>query len=156
MFPIEEKSYSLKHNEYDVYITHPSTLDNSYIDVNENMILSSKYYDSFEFKFNELFDSFNLVNPKKIHDFILLNDDLFDYLDKIVILLHKYFDDRKYNLEFSSDPEIPNLSQLVLYVESKESSFDEDWSLLRDLNKEIIRIGEFPSTLKRLISVDLW
>ena len=154
MSPIE---YSLKHEGFDKkYITHPSTLNNSYIDVNEKMILSSKYYDSFEFKFNDLSDSFKLINPNEIYDFILLNDDLFDYLDRITYLLHEYFYERKYYLEFSLDPEISNLSQLVLYVESNEVSFDEDWDLLRNLNKKIIRIDEFPSTLKRLVSVDLW
>ncbi|WP_346661487.1 hypothetical protein [uncultured Methanobrevibacter sp.] len=135
------------------YMTAPISSNNNCFD---EVIQFSKYFESFEFKFNELYNEFKLINPKDIHNFILLNDDLFDYLEKIIILLHTYFNDREYYLEFSLDPEIQNLSQLILYVKSGESSFDRDWDLLRNLNKEIRHIGEFPSTLKKLISVDLW
>ena len=84
------------------------------------------------------------------------NDDLFEYLDKIVILLHKFFQNKKYCLEFSLDPEIQDLSQLIIYINTTELSFDRDWGVLRELNKEIRHIDDFPLTLKRLVSVDLW
>lgn len=138
----------------EVYITSPINLDSNYI--NAEPILISKYFDLFEFKFNELYDEFNLINPKEIYKFIIRNDDLFEYLDKIVILLHKFFQNKKYCLEFSLDPEIQDLSQLIIYINTTELSFDGDWELLRELNKEIRHIDEFPLTLKRLVSVDLW
>ena len=138
----------------ETYITFPSTLDSNYI--NAEPILISKYFDSFDFKFNELYNEFNLINPKEIYKFILCNDDLFEYIDKIVILLHKSFQNKKYCLEFSLDPEIQDLSQLIIYIDTNDESFDRDWALLRDLNKEIRHIKEFPLTLKKLISVDLW
>ena len=129
-------------------------MDGNYI--NAEPILISKYFDSFEFKFNELYNEFNLINPKDIYKFIIWNDDLFEYLDKIVILLHKFFQNKKYCLEFSLDPEIQDLSQLIIYINTNELSFDGDWELLRELNKEIRHIDEFPLSLKRLVSVDLW
>lgn len=138
----------------EAYITSPINLDSNYI--NAEPILISKYFDSFEFKFNELYNEFNLINPKEIYKFIIWNDDLFEYLDKIVILLHKFFQNKKYCLEFSLDPEIQDLSQLIIYINTTELSFDGDWELLRELNKEIRHIDEFPLTLKRLVSVDLW
>lgn len=138
----------------EVYITSPINLDSNYIKAEP--ILISKYFDSFEFKFNELYNEFNLINPKDIYKFIIWNDDLFEYLDKIVILLHKFFQNKKYCLEFSLDPEIQDLSQLIIYINTNELSFDGDWELLRELNKEIRHIDEFPLSLKRLVSVDLW
>lgn len=138
----------------EVYITSPINLDSNYIKAEP--ILISKYFDSFEFKFNELYNEFNLINPKEIYKFIIWNDDLFEYLDKIVILLHKFFQNKKYCLEFSLDPEIQDLSQLIIYINTSELSFDGDWELLRELNKEIRHIDEFPLSLKRLVSVDLW
>lgn len=130
----------------EVYITSPINLDSNYIKAEP--ILISKYFDSFEFKFNELYNEFNLINPKDIYKFIIWNDDLFEYLDKIVILLHKFFQNKKYCLEFSLDPEIQDLSQLIIYINTNELSFDGDWELLRELNKEIRHIDEFPLTLK--------
>ena len=141
-------------DDTDVYITYPFTLDSSYI--NSETILTSKYFDSFDFKFNELYNEFNLINPKDIYKFILLNDNLFDYLDKITLLIHKFFQNKKYCLEFSLDPEVQDLSQLIIYINTDELSFDKDWELLRELNKEIRHVDGFPSTLKRMISVDLW
>ena len=112
MNPIELQFDEKEDNE--VYITSPINLDSSYI--NTEPILISKYFDSFEFKFNELYNEFNLINPKEIYKFIIGNDDLFEYLDKIVILLHKFFQNKKYCLEFSLDPEIQDLSQLIIYI----------------------------------------
>lgn len=138
----------------EMYMTTPIPSNNS-VSL-DNVINVSKYFESFEFKFNELCEEFNLINPRDIHNFILLNDDLFEYLDKITFLLHTFFKDREYYLEFSLDPEIQALSQLILYVKCDESSFDDDWKMMRNLNKEIRHIEEFPSTLKKLLSVDLW
>lgn len=138
----------------EAYITSPINLNSNYI--NAEPILISKYFDSFDFKFNELYDKFNLSNPKEIYKFIIQNDDLFGYLDKIVILLDNFFQNKKYCLEFSLDPEIQDLSQLIIYINTNELSFDRDWEVLRELNKEIRHIDEFPLTLKRLVSVDLW
>lgn len=152
MNPVELQFDEKDDNE--VYITSPINLDSNYI--NAEPILISKYFDSFEFKFNELYNEFNLINPKEIYKFIIWNDDLFEYLDKIVILLHKFFQNKKYCLEFSLDPEIQDLSQLIIYINTSELSFDGDWELLREFNKEIRHIDEFPLTLKRLVSVDLW
>lgn len=152
MNPVELQFDEKEDNE--VYITSPINLDSNYI--NAEPILISKYFDSFEFKFNELYNEFNLINPKEIYKFIIWNDDLFEYLDKIVILLHKFFQNKKYCLEFSLDPEIQDLSQLIIYINTTELYFDRDWELLRELNKEIRHIDEFPLTLKKLVSVDLW
>lgn len=152
MNPVELQFNEKEDNE--VYITSPINLDSNYIKAEP--ILISKYFDSFEFKFNELYNKFNLSNPKEIYKFIMQNDDLFEYLDKIVILLHKFFQNKKYCLEFSLDPEIQDLSQLIIYINTTELSFDRDWGVLRELNKEIRHIDDFPLTLKRLVSVDLW
>ena len=152
MNPVELQFNEKEDNE--VYITSPINLDSNYIKAEP--ILISKYFDSFEFKFNELYNKFNLSNPKEIYKFIMQNDDLFEYLDKIVILLHKFFQNKKYCLEFSLDPEIQDLSQLMIYINTTELYFDRDWEILRELNKEIRHIDEFPLTLKRLVSVDLW
>lgn len=152
MCPVESLFNEKEDNQ--MYITPPITLDSNYI--NSEPISISKYFDLFDFKFNELDEKFNLINPKDIHDFILRNDDLFEYLDDIIILLHKFFQNKNYCLEFSFDPEIQDLSQLIIYINTNELSFDNDWELLRKLNKEIRLIDKFPLTLKKLVSVDLW
>ncbi len=141
-------------NYDEIYITLPASLNDTYFE--SKPISYSKYFESFEFKFNQLFNDFTLINPIEIQEFILLHDDLFDYLGKINELLRTVFKDNEYYLEFSSDPEIQTLSQLIVYVKSEEYSFDDDWNLLRILNKKIRSIEEFPSSLKRLLSVDLW
>ena len=152
MCPVESLFNEKEDNQ--MYITPPITLDSNYI--NSEPISISKYFDLFDFKFNELDEKFNLINPKDIHDFILRNDDLFEYLDEIIILLHKFFQNKNYCLEFSFDPEIQDLSQLIIYINTNELSFDNDWELLRKLNKEIRHIDKVPLTLKKLVSVDLW
>ena len=138
----------------DAYITLPSSLKDEYIE--SNPISYSKYFESFVFKFNELYNEFNLINPVEIQEFILLHDDLFDYLNEIKTLLQLYFKNKDYCLEFSIDPEEPLLNQLVIYITSDESSFDNNWELLRKVNKKIRYIDKFPSSLKKLVSVDLW
>lgn len=141
-------------DDNEMYSTSPINLDNNYI--NTEPILISKYFNSFDYKFNSLYDEFNLINPKEIYKFILNNDDLFEYLDNVVKLIHKFFPNKKYCLEFSLDPEIYDLSQLIIYINTNDISFDGDWELLRQLNKEIRYINELPLNLKKLLSVDLW
>ena len=54
------------------YMTAPISSNNNCFD---EVIQFSKYFESFEFKFNELYNEFKLINPKDIHNFILLNDE---------------------------------------------------------------------------------
>lgn len=138
----------------DTYITLPASLKDEYFE--SKPISYSKYFESFEFKFNELSNDFNLINIMEIQDFILLHDDLFDYLSQIKLLLQNYFSEYDYCLEFYSDPELQSLNQLVIYINGDESSFDEDWSSLKRMNSEINELGNFPNSVKHLISVDLW
>lgn len=142
-------------NHDESYKTSPKSLNNDYINV-DNVISISKYYDFFDFKFNKLSNEFNLINPKEIYDFILLHDDLFDYLDQIKLFLQKYFHDNDYCLEFSFDPEFKSLNQLVVYINSNDASFEEDWLLLKKVNHDIYNLSKFSTKIKHLISVDLW
>ena len=121
-----------------------------------DLISYSRYFESFNFKFDELSNDFNLINPDNIQKFILLHYALFDYLDEIKKLLNVYFKNKTYCLEFFIDPEDSLLNQLIIYIDSDDSSFDEDWELLRMVNKKIRYLDNFPGSLKKLVSVDLW
>ena len=110
----------------------------------------------FDKKFDELYDHFLVLNNTELKEFIKSHDDLLLLIDKINPLLKKIFPNFVYILDFNQDPEFQYLNQVVIYIHIGQSSFDENWALLRQLNKEIINIGEFPSQLKRLLSVDLW
>ncbi|WP_305514436.1 hypothetical protein [Methanobrevibacter sp. V14] len=138
----------------EMYVTSPASLNDNYFE--SNPISYLKYFESFEFKFNELSNNFNLINPKEIHEFILLHDDLFDYLNELKNLLQLSFKNNDFCIEFSIDPEDSLLNQLVIYINSNDSSFDSDWELLRKVNKKIRSFDKFPSSLKKLVSVDLW
>lgn len=113
---------------------------------------SSPAYTNIE---NQLKDyGFELVNKEEILNFISQNTGLLDLITSSVPIIKKYFQDCNYVLEFEIDPEISDLSQLVLYVKVDDDSFDESWEKMRILNKEIRNIS-YENSLNGLFSVDL-
>ena len=97
---------------------------------------------------------FELVNKEEILNFISLNTGLLDLITSSMFIIKKYFRDCDCVLEFEIDPEISDLSQLVLYVKVDTDSFDESWEKMRIMNKEIRKIS-YKNSLNGLFSVDL-
>ncbi|KZX11328.1 hypothetical protein MBORA_15730 [Methanobrevibacter oralis] len=144
--------HKIKENSFvEEYFQSPSSQED--ISYKESIMEYDRFFDK---KFDELYDHFLVLNNTELKEFIKSHDDLLLLIDKINPLLKKIFPNFVYILDFNQDPEFQYLNQVVIYIHIGQSSFDENWALLRQLNKEIINIGEFPSQLKRLLSVDLW
>ena len=110
----------------------------------------------FDKKFDELYEDFLVFNNAELKKFIKSNDDLLLLIDKIYPLLNKYFPDFVFILDFNQDPEFESLNQVEIFIHIAESGYDENWNKLKLLNNEIDGLNEFPYSIKRLISVDLW
>lgn len=144
--------HKIKENSFvEEYFQSPSSQED--ISYKESIMEYDRFFDK---KFDELYDHFLVLNNTELKEFIKSHDDLLLLIDKINPLLKKIFPNFVYILDFNQDPEFQYLNQVVIYIHIGQSSFDENWALLRQLNKEIRNIGEFPSQLKRLLSVDLW
>lgn len=118
-------------------------------------IITIDYQETFKSNFDELSENYDLINPKKIYEFIKLNNDLLNALYQILPLLKKYFPSEKFLLKFVPDYEFEELNQLVIYICTNEDNFDNNWNLLNKLNDEIdeLKLNIFVSNL---IAVDLW
>lgn len=144
--------HKIKENSFvEEYFQSPSSQED--ISYKESIMEYDKFFIK---KFNELYNQFHVLNNTELKEFIKNHDDLLLLIDKINPLLKKIFPNFVYILDFNQDPEFQYLNQVVIYIHIGQSSFDENWALLRQLNKEIRNIDEFPSQLKRLLSVDLW
>lgn len=130
--------------------------DKKYKQFNDEIILHD-YAHLFINQFQENFlREYELINSNEIRNFIFKNDDLIELFHEINFLIKKYFNDYPCSLEFVQDPEFNSLNQLVIYVHGEESSFDEDWGILKQLNKEIRMLNISNKDVKSLVSVDLW
>lgn len=135
-------------NNYDFY--ESSEIHNTYE-------IMSRYLHFFinQFQLNILIE-FNLINPIYIFKFVRDNIDLIELIKKVNTLLKYYFPNHDYCLEFVPDPEFDSLNQLVVYIKVDESSFDEEWDLLKKLNKNIRSLKVSNPKVKQYFSVDLW
>ena len=125
----------------------------NYLDYSSNDL--SKNRSILEFEENTL-TQFNIINKKEIMIFICEHLGLIELIDKVIPIIKKYFPDYSFSLEFSPDPEIPNLNHLILYVNGDEDSFDDDWEELKNINRDIRSLELYDNSVKRLFSVDLW
>ena len=127
------------------------TVDSSYYSVTE-----IEKYSSFIKSFKTILCDLELINEEEILDFIFHNMGLLELIKCSKHIIKEHFTNKKYALEFNSDPEIPSFNQLILYIKCEENSFDEDWEEIKKVNKEIRKFSLYDDSVKNLFSVDLW
>lgn len=74
-------------------------------------------------------DGFNLINPKETLEFILYNNVL-DYIQEVKPFLDEYYPNKEYNLRFVIDPEIMDLSCLILSVNNITTPFEDNLNII--------------------------
>lgn len=99
-------------------------------------------------------EGFNLINSFEIVEFIYKHIQLLNLIDKLIHLLNKYYPNHLYCLKFIKDPEFANLDHLMCYI--KVNDFDNEWNILKKLNKELRQLIFTDSSIKHILAVDLW
>lgn len=129
---------------------------NQTVDPSKYSVTDIEKYPSFLESFKITLNDFELLNEEMILNFIFHNIGLLELIKQAKPIIKKHFPKYDCALEFNSDPEIPDLNQIVLYVKGDENSFDEDWEDLKNVNKEIRNLTLYDDSVKSLFSVDLW
>lgn len=84
-------------------------------------------------------DGFNLINPKETLEFILYNNVL-DYIQEVKPLIEKIYPNKNYFLEFCIDPEILNLSCLVLSIEGITTPIGDNFDICTKIKLELRKL----------------
>ncbi len=126
------------------------------VDSSNYSVTHIEMYPSFIESFKTVLSNFELINKEEILNFIFHNIGLLELIKNIKPIIKEHFPNYAYALEFTSDPEIPEFNQIILYVKGDENSFDEDWVKLKKVNKEIRKISLYDNSIKSLFTVDLW
>lgn len=101
-------------------------------------------------------NNFNLINPKEIIDFIHSNNGLLELIEKVFPLLKYYFPTYSYSLLYAPDPEIMDIEDLMLFINSEEEEdYEENRNKLRELMKEIDDLKISNCKVKRLLLLDV-
>lgn len=117
------------------------------IDSNNNTLLNFQHF---------LSNNYNLINKKEIIDFITIKPLLLDFIKNVTDIIKQEFSNNKLSMEFIQDPEIVEFRYIVIYIHSKDSSFNEDWETLNKINKLINKMDLLNNSMKKYILVDLW
>lgn len=126
------------------------------VDSSSYSVTDIQKYPLFIESFKTSLNDFELFNEEEILNFIFHNIGLLELINLTKSLIKEHFPNYDYGLEFNSDPEIPNLNQIILYVKGNEDSFDEEWEEVKKVNKEIKKLVIYDDSVKSLFSVDLW
>ena len=100
--------------------------------------------------------NFELLNENETIDFIIKNMGLIELIEKVTYLIKTHFPNNTFALEYEIDLEIPSFNKIIVYVKGEEESFDEDWEVVKKVNKEIRNLSLYDDSVKSLLSVDLW
>ncbi|MBR5504290.1 MAG: hypothetical protein IKV87_07610 [Methanobrevibacter sp.] len=85
-----------------------------------------------DLKINE---SFILMNPDGINDFISSKKEYIPYLNEVCDYINVYYPNSEKYLKYDEDPESNELDSLIIYIVNKEKPLDENYRL-----KELLRI----------------
>lgn len=94
----------------------------------------------FDKKFNELTEFYHLRNHDKVLNYINKHKGLIILLNELKPNLIDNFPNAKFDLIFYTDPEVKELSHLILYVKVDDYTFDN--GVMEDIDK--IRLEFMP------------
>ena len=101
-------------------------------------------------------DNFKLINKEEIISFLNKHTGFMEFIEKVYVLIRKYFPKYSYALLYVIDPQIKNYDHLMLFINGDEKVHAEDRLKLKDLEKEIRKLKISNSSLKNLLLVDVW
>ncbi|SDA62172.1 hypothetical protein [Methanobrevibacter millerae] len=104
-------------------------------------------------KFNQLYNLYEIPNPKEIYDFCNIHEGLVEGLITVKPMIEKYFPDFDCVLELFIDPEEP-LDHIQIIVQTGEEEFNpETFQKIKDLDCDIIDSKDLPVSVHSLFLV---
>ena len=103
-----------------------------------------------ECKINE---SFILMNPNEIHDFISEEEGFIDLINLSFIYIKKYFPDSVIYLEFREDPEFREFDAIFAYIYSKTKTNKENRIIFDDLSDDFDNVQKKYGDIEYILSL---
>ena len=103
--------------------------------------------------FDELYNYYEIPNPKEIRDFCMIHEGLVEGLITVKPMIEKYFPDFDCVLELFIDPEEP-LDHIQIIVQTGEEEYNPvTFQKFKDLDSDIIYCKDLPVSVHSLFLV---